>query len=199
MAPMSFGPARMFRGRPPMRRNTSRGFRMVRKPLSTSYIETSGNITLAAGATANYSLLLANDSPDKSIITNLASTVAHTENNSKIGPKSFIQLGLFSPTGPATVTLWSYMNAKGLVVAPTNGFAFSTGPTTLANANLRKHTLLYKRVSLTAESPRNIRLKLSTRRNNYLSDGSILVLAITNPAATSIEYNAYGRIHTIPG
>lgn len=198
MAPMSFGPARMFRGKPPMRRRTQ-GFRMVKKPLSTSYIETGGDITLAAGTTANYSMLLASDSPDKSIVTNLAATVAQCENNSKIGPRSFIQLGLASPTGPATVTLWVYMNAKGTVVAPANGYAFSQGPVTLANANLRAHTLLYRRVTLSAETPRNVRLKLSTRRNNYLSDGSILVLSVTNPAATAVTYNAYGRLHIVPG
>lgn len=182
-----------------MRRRTTRGFLQVRKPSTTSYIETGGEIALAAGATAIYPLLIASDTPNKSLISDLAANSAQCENNSRIVGKSFIQIGFQSPTGPATATAWLYMNAKNLVTAPANGFAFNQAPLTEDNAELRAHTLLYRRVTLTPEVPRNVRLKISSKRNSFMNDASILNLVITNPAATAISYNAYGRIHVVEG
>lgn len=184
-----------------MGRPSRRGFIGVRKPIHTSYIDVSTGIALAASVDANYSLLLASDSPNTSLVTDMASVVSQVENNSRIIKKgSFIQLNFLASDAPGTVGIWVYMNSKGTVVAPADIDDFNQGPNTLANSQLREYTIFYKQMSLDINSFRSLRIPLGSRRNNYLSDGSILVIVIDNMSATTaIQFSGYGRIRTIQG
>lgn len=184
-----------------MRRPRRTAFMRVRKPSRTSYIEVSSTIGLATGVAANYSLLLCSDSPDKGIITNMSSTIAQVENNTRILKGSFINLQLLATTVPVIATVWVYMNYKGMVVAPTDGTDFNEGPQTLANAELRKNTIFYRRFPLSVNEWRNYRIPLFSRRNNFLADPtSVLAMEIHNTgAAGGLSILAYGRIKTLEG
>lgn len=176
-----------------------RGFHPVRKPVSTHYLDVSTGIALASTVDANYSVLLASDSPDKTIVTNLSSTVAQCENGSRILKKGSFLLLNFLSDGPGIVNLWVYMNEKGTVVAPTDSDDFSQGPLTLANQQLREHTIFYKSLTLDTNAARQIRIPLGSRRNNYMGDTNILVLAVDNTTTTAISFNGYGRVRTVEG
>lgn len=182
------------------RRPRRSNFMRVKKPATTSYISVLGT-SLAASTTANYSILLANDSPNKALVTDMASVVAHCENNSTILRRgSFLHLNFLGTTVPAIVTVWLYMNSKGLVTAPTDGNDFSSLPQTEDNAQLREKTIFYRQVPLSSSEFRGVRIPLGGRRNNHLVDGSILVLVIHNrTAAGAIQWSGYGRIRTIEG
>lgn len=184
-----------------IRRPRRSGFLRVKKPITTSYIDVSTAITLAAGVDANYSLLLASDSPNKALVTDLASVVSQCENNTRIIKKgSFISLNFLAQDAPGVVGIWVYMNVKGQVVAPVDSDDFNQGPTTLANAQLREYTIFYRQMPLDINSFRSIRIPLGSRRNNYMADGSILVLAIDNVySTTGLQFSGYGRIRTIEG
>lgn len=183
-----------------MRRPFRRGFQTVKKPITTSYIDVSSYIGLAASVDANYSLLIASDSPNKALVTDMVSVVAQYENNSRIRKGSFLKLHFLPTTTPSVVTIWVYMNTKGMVVAPTDGDDFSQLPLTLANAQLREYTIFYKQVSLDVNHFRTVHIPLFSRRNSFMADGSILVLAIDNQwPDTAISFGGYGRIRTSEG
>lgn len=177
------------------------GFMRVTQPASTSYIETSGAITLAATTSANYSVLLCSDSPNKALITDLASGIAQVENNSKILKKgSFIQFNIVSNTTPGIVNIWVWLNTKGAITTPTNAFDFSTAPTTEDNIQLREKTIAFRQVSLSTTEFRTIRVPLGARRNNFLVDpASQLVVTVHNQTGNTISYTAFGRIKTLEG
>lgn len=180
-----------------LRRQT---FRAVRKPANTSYIETAGPITLAAGVTANYTLILASDSPNKALVADMAGVLAQCENNSRITKGSFIDMSFFTGSAFAVVNVWAYLNPKGMITAPTTGYDFNQAPTTEDNAQLRKQTIFYKRFVLTFPESRHFRFRLGGKRNNYLTDGSNLVIVVQNAAtASTLSFHAYGRIRTIEG
>lgn len=183
-----------------MGRPFRRGFVSVKKPITTSYIDVSSYIGLAASVDANYSLLIASDSPNRALVTDMVSVIAQCENNTRIKKGSFLTLHFLPTTTPSVVTIWVYMNPKAMVVAPVDGDDFSQLPTTLANSQLREYTIFYKQVALDVNHFRTVRIPLWSKRNNYLTDGSILQMTIDNQwPDTAISFGGYGRIRTSEG
>lgn len=183
------------------RRPRRSGFMRVRQPATTSYIETSGLATIATTTATSYLLLLASDGPNKALVTDL-SAVAQVENNSRILKRgSFMQFNLIANSAPAVVNLWVWLNKKGSITPPTNGYDFSLAPVTEDNAQLREQTVVYRRVSLSTTDFVTVRLPLGSRRNNYLTDpASALTLVVHNTSgASTISFTAYGRIKTLEG
>lgn len=181
------------------RRSFRSGFRQVRKPIYTNYIETSGLITLAATVDANYGVLLPADSPNKILVTDFASVIAQCENNSRIMKRSFIKM-IFVADAPVIASIWVWINTRGMITASTDPYAFSLLPQTEDNAQLRERTLFYKRFIVTPEIGREIHVPLARRRNNYISDASTLTIQIGNNSAVgNLSFSAYGRVRTIEG
>lgn len=175
--------------------------RPPRKPITTSYL-TSGTLNIISfGTTVNVGMLVASDSPDKSIITDFSSTIAQVENNSKIVRKgSILKISATSTVDSQLLVIWIYMNMKGNVVAPVTSDAFNTAPLTLANAQLRKYTIFYWKGLLSAQNPRSWRIPLFSRRNSTMYDLTSIRLNITNAgSAGNINYVAYGRFKSIEG
>lgn len=183
-------------------RPRSRGFMRVKQPAETSYIQTAtAPISIAAGVLAIYPLLIASDSPDKSIVSNLAANAAQCENNTKLLKGSFIQFAIISETVPCYVTLWLYMNSKNTITAPANSTDFSNLPLTEDNAQLREKTIIFKQFALSNTDYRILKIPLTRRsgRNSFMNDSSILNLVVHNRGAGAIGYHAYGRIRTLEG
>lgn len=184
------------------RRPRHTGWVRVKQPISTSYIDVSAGISLAAGLNANYSLLLSSDSPNKALVSDMAGIVSQCENNTRIIKKgSFLHLNFLATVAPAVVGIWVYLNKKGMVTAPVDTDDFSQGPTTEDNAQLREQTIFYKHFPLDINSFRSIRIPLGSRRNNWMTDPTTtLVIVIDNLSATAaIQWNGYGRIKLVEG
>lgn len=191
-----------FANRMATRPRSRRGFMIHKAPAETSYIQTAtAPISLAAGVLAVYPLLIASDTPDKSIVTNLAANAAQCENNTRLLKGSFIQFAMISETVPCYVTLWLYMNSKASITPPANSTEFSALPLTEDQAQLREKTIIFKQFALSTTDYRILRIPLTRRsgRNNFMNDASILNLVLHNRGAGAIDFHAFGRIRTLEG
>lgn len=188
--------------RPSRPRRSFRRLVTGRKLPYTSYIESGAPQVVSFATVQNTSLCTSNDSPDKSVIADLVTVPCQVENGSVIQPRSFIKLTLFADAANTVYGIWVYLNKGGMVAAPASTLTFNQGPQTLANKNLRAHTLFYTRGGIAGVNEhRHIRIPLWRKRLSHMTDGSQLRIVIQNfqPTAGGLYYTGFGRIRTLEG
>lgn len=177
-------------------------FRVMRRaggawrPRVTSFLNSAGLTGIAAATTTLYSLAIAQDSPDKSLITDFGGTnIINVENNSNIQPRSFLKLILTSESNVNPVTVQIYRLKVGMT-EPTSANIFNQGPQTEDNQQIRERTLFYRKMILgEANVATYLYIPLYKKRNSFLGDSERLKMMIANEGGV-LAWTGFGRLYT---
>lgn len=186
---------RRFRGRRRFRK-----LRMMRKPTITRLVDIGSplGIQIAATSIDNYQLVVADDTPDPTVVSN-DTTVAEVEEDSVcVGGRLTLYLNAAS-TGDAqrSVDICLYRDYRSQITDPTAGTVSDTiftGPATLSNQNFRRNVMMFRKVFFTANRDKAIiPLRLNPKKG-FIPQGTRIKLVVDNTSNQAVNVTLVGKM-----